>query len=180
MKQFSFFCVVVLSFCLVVPNAVSAQRKIGYINMDDLVAAMPETKQARQDLKSCADSLARIDGGIQQDFARKRDAFFQDSARMDTATKETHRRVLQKLIQQEGEFRAKAKGQLDSLQEVLTVAVLTKAQDAVSATAKANGYVYVFRKIAGADNQQRLFVLIGPEGDDLLPQVKKVLGLGAN
>jgi outer membrane protein len=177
MKQFSFFCVLVLSFCLVVPNAVSAQRKIGYINMDDLVAAMPETKQARQALKSCSDSLARIDGGIQHDFAMKRDAFFQDSARMDTATKETHRRALQKIIQREGEFRAEAKGQLDSLQEALMLAVLTKAQNAITATAKANGYVYVFRKVAGSDNQQRPFVLIGPEGDDLLPQVKKILGL---
>src|ERR1700722_3855634 len=119
MKQFSFICLVVFSFCLVVPNAVSAQRKIGYISMDDLIAVMPETKQARLTLKTCADSLARVDGGIQQDFATKRDAFFKDSARMDTATKEAHRRVLQKIIQQEGEFKAVAKGQVDSLQEVV-------------------------------------------------------------
>jgi outer membrane protein len=176
MKHFS-FCLSVLSLSLLLSTAVSAQRKIGYIDMDDLVAIMPETRQAQQALKACGDSLSRIDGGLQRDFGTKRDAFFQDSASMDTATKEAHRRVLQKIIQQEGEFRADAKAQLDSLQQALAVAVGTKAEEAVVATAKANGYTYVFRKVAGAGNQQHELILIGPEKDDLLPQVKKQLGL---
>jgi outer membrane protein len=178
MKHFCSF-LAVLSLSFLVPTAVNAQRKIGYINMDDLIAAMRETRQAQQALKAYADSLTRIDGGLKQDFLTKRDAFFQDSAGMDTTTKEAHRRVLQKIIQQEGQFIAEAKAQLDSMQQALTVAITTKAQDAVAATAKANGYTYVFRKIAGMDNQQREFVLIGPQGDDLLPQVKKQLGLDA-
>lgn len=178
MKYFS-FCLAALSLSLLVPTVVSAQRKIGYINMDDLVAVMHETGQARQALKAYADSLTRIDGSLQQEFFTKRDAFFQDSAGMDATTKEAHRRVLQKIIQQEGVFKAEAKAQLDSMQQTLTVAIATKAQDAVAATAKANGYAYVFRKVAGTVNQQHEFVLIGPEGDDLLPLVKKQLGLDA-
>jgi outer membrane protein len=176
MKYF-FLCPVVLTLSLLLPTAVSAQHKVGYINLDDLVAAMPETKQARHALKAYADSLSGIDGGLQREFTTKRDAFFQDSARMDTATKETLRRTLQKLIAQEGGFRADAKVQLDSLQQALVVAITAKAQDAIAATAKANGYAYVFRKVAATDNQRHDFVLIGPEGDDLLPQVKKQLGL---
>src|SRR5579871_150603 len=176
MKHF-FSYLAVLFISLSVPAVVSAQRKVGYINMDDLVAAMRETKQARQTLKAYADSLSRIDGGLQQDFAVKRDAFFKDSVHMDTATKEAHRRVLQKIIQQEGEFRAGAKMQLDSAQQSLMADILAKAQDAINATAKAKGYAYVFRKVVGTDNQQRDFVLIGPDADDLLPQVKKQLGL---
>jgi outer membrane protein len=176
MKHFS-FCLVILSFSLWVPTAVNAQRKIGYINLDGLVAVMPETKQARQALKKYGDSLSRVDGGLQQEFIAKRDAFFQDSAGMDNATKEAQRRVLQKIIQQEGAFKADAKAQLDSMQQALTVAVVAKAQDAVAATAKANGYTYVFLKAAGTDNQRREFVIIAPEGDDLLPLVKKQLGL---
>jgi outer membrane protein len=176
MKHF-FFCLAVLSLSLSVPTAVSAQRKIGYINMKDLIAVMPETKQAQQALKAYGDSLSRIDGGLQQEFLMKRDAFFQDSAGMDTATKETHRRVLQKIIQQEQEFRGDAKAQLDSMHQALTAALTTKAQDAIAAAAKANGYGYVFPKFAGTGDQQHEFVLIGPEGDDLLPLVKKQLGL---
>ena len=178
MKHFS-FCLVALSLSFLVPTAVSAQRKIGYINMDDLVAAMHETDQARHALKAYADSLSRIDGGLLREFFTKRDAFFQDSAGMDAVTKEAHRKVLQKIIQQEGEFKADAKAQLDSMQQTLTVSIATKAQDAVTAAAKANGYDYVFRKVAGRDNQQHEFVIIGPEGDDLLPLVKKQLGLDA-
>src|ERR1700730_5335131 len=165
MKHFS-FCLAVLSFSLFVSADVSAQRKVGYINMEDLVAVMRETKQARQALKAYADSLYRVGGGIQQAFFTARDDFFRDSAKMDTATKETHRRELQKIIQKEGQFRAEAKAQLDSVQQALAVAVTTKAEEAVAATAKANGYGYVFRK-----------VIIAPEGDDLLPLVKKQLGL---
>jgi outer membrane protein len=175
MKHLSFY-LAVLSLSFSLPTAVSAQRKIGYINMDDLVAAMRETGQARQALRAYADSLSRIDAGLQQEFVLKRDSFFQDSASMAPATKEAHRLVLQKIIQQEGGFKADARAQLDSMQHVLTVAIVAKAEDAVTAAAKANGYAYVFRKIAGADNQHE-FVLIGPEGDDLLPLVKKQLGL---
>jgi outer membrane protein len=176
MKHFS-FCLLVLSLSLSVPTAVKAQRKIGYINMDDLVAVMPEVGQARQALKKYGDSLSRIDGGLQQEFFTKRDAFFQDSSGMDAAAKEAHRRVLQKIIQDEGAFKADAKAQLDSMQQALTVAVVAKAEEAVVAAAKANGYAYVFRKAAGTDNQRREFVIIAPEGDDLLPLVKKQLGL---
>jgi Skp family chaperone for outer membrane proteins len=165
MKHFS-FCLVVLFLSLLVSTDVSAQHKIGYINMDDLVGAMRETKQARQTLKAYADSLSRVYGGMQQGFVEKRNDFFRDSARMDTATKETHRRELQKIIQQVGQFQADSRAQLDSVQQALAAAVTTKAEEAIAATAKANGYAYVFRK-----------VIIGPDGDDLLPLVKKQLGL---
>jgi Skp family chaperone for outer membrane proteins len=175
MKHFS-FCLAILSLSLFLPTAVSAQHKIGYINMDDLVAAMRETAQARQALRAYADSLSRVDGGLQQEFVEKRDSFFLDSAGLDPTTKEAHRRVLQKIIQQEGAFKADARALLDSMRQALTVAVVAKAEEAVAAAAKANGYAWVFRKVAGTDNR-REFVLIGPEGDDLLPLVKKQLGL---
>jgi outer membrane protein len=176
MKQLS-FCLLVLSLSLSVSTVVSAQKKIGYINLDELIAVMTETRQARQTMKAYGDSLTRVDGGFQEQFFTKRDAYFQDSARMDAATKEAHRRVLQKIIQDEGAFKADAKARLDSMQQALTIAIVAKAQDAVAAAAKANGYAYVFKKAAGTDNQRREFVLIAPEGDDLLPLVKKQLGL---
>jgi outer membrane protein len=176
MKQLS-FCLLVLSLSLSVSTVVSAQKKIGYINLDDLIAAMTETRQARQTMKAYGDSLTRVDGGFQEEFFTKRDAYFRDSVGMDAATKEAHRRVLQKIIQDEGAFKADAKAKLDSMQQALTIAIVAKAQDAVAAAAKANGYAYVFKKAAGTDNQRREFVLIAPEGDDLLPLVKKQLGL---
>jgi outer membrane protein len=177
MKHFCFF-LGILSLSLSNPTDVSAQHKIGYIDMDDLVAVMPETRQAQKALKAFADSLSRVEGGLQQEFFTKRDAFFQDSGSMDGTTKEAHRVVLQKIIQQDGEFKADAKAQLDSMRQALTMAIATKAQEGVAAAAKANGYAFVFRKAAGAENQQE-FVLIGPEGDDLLPMVKKQLGIDA-
>ncbi|HXB33086.1 MAG TPA: OmpH family outer membrane protein [Puia sp.] len=176
MKQLS-FCLLVLSLSLFLSTVVSAQKKIGYINLDELIAVMTETRQARQAMKVYGDSLSRVDGGFQEEFFTKRDAFFHDSAGMDAATKEAHRRVLQKIIQDEGAFKADAKAKLDSMQQVLTIAVVAKAQEAVAAAAKANGYAYVFKKATGTEDQRRDFVLIAPEGDDLLPLVKKQLGL---
>lgn len=168
-----FFLVIsVLSF-----TGVSAQHKIGYINMSDLIAVMPETRQAQHTLQAYADSLARAEGGITSEFATKRDAFFRDSATMDSAKKEAQRKVLQRLIQQDQEFRVDAKSQLDSAQQALTAAVEAKAEDAVTATAKANGYVYVFRKMVSGEGGQRQLVILGPDRDDLLPLVKKQLGL---
>lgn len=176
MKYF-FFAMSIMTSCLVLSTRANAQRKVGYINMGDLIALMPEARNAQHSLQVCADSLARIDGGIQNEFATKRDAFFQDSATMDSAKKEAQRKVLQNLIQQDQLFRADAKAQLDSLQQVLTTTVEAKAREAVEATAKANGYSYVLRKVATGANGQSDLVIVGPPGDDLLPLVRKHLGL---
>ena len=176
MKYFS-FSALILSLCLLCASA-DAQRKIGFINMDEVIAVLPDTKSAQQTLQGYADSLARIDGAMQQDFVTKRNAFFQDSATMDTTKKEAQRKVLQQLIQREQRFRADAKVQLDSTQQVLMTAIQTKAEATVKAAAKANGYTHVFRKVVGTEEPHD-FVIIGPKGDDLLPLVKKQLGLSA-
>ena len=172
MKSFS---LVILSLILLSTSA-HAQRKLGYINMDEVMAIIPDTRAAQQTLQGLADSLAKVDGAIQQEFVTKRDAFFQDSANMDETKKEAQRKVLQQLLAQDQRFRADAKAQLDSTQEVLTTAVQSKAEAAVKAAAKANGYTYVFRKTVAAENNHE-FVILGPKGDDLLPLVKKQLGL---
>lgn len=54
-------------------------------------------------------------------------------------------------------------------QELITP-IRAKATDAIKATAKENGYTYVLEAAA---------VLVGPPGDDILPLVKKKLGVGA-
>ena len=166
-----------VTLSLLASAAANAQHKIGYINIGDLVSVMPETKHAQEALQASADSLSKIDANLQRQFAANRDAFFRDSATMDTARKEAQRRILQKLLAGYQQVRADAKEQLDSTQQALTIAIEAKAQSAVTAAAKANGYTYVFRKLAGADNQQSTFMLVAPEGDDLLPLVKKQLGL---
>jgi hypothetical protein len=87
---------------------------------------------------------------------------------------------LQGLFQQYQQFRGGAQQSLDSVTQVLKAAIGQKALDAVTATAKANGYIYVIRKEAVSDDgQARTVVIIGPPGDDILPLVKKYLGLSA-
>lgn len=182
MKRFCFALATVILSLLASTGATAQHNtgyinhpKIGYINMDDLIAVMPDTKHAQQVLQACADSLSRVDANLQREFDARRDAFFKDSARMDTTKKEAQRRVLQNLLTQYNQFRADAKVELDSTQQAMTVAVVAKAQSAITAAAKANGYAYVFRK---ADNRGE-FVLVGPQGEDILPLVKKQLGLSA-
>jgi outer membrane protein len=154
-----------------------AQQKVGYINMEDLISAMPETRQAQQTLQACSDSLQKVDNAMQVDFATKRDAFFQDSASMDNVKKEAARKVLQKLIQQYQEFRSGAQEQLDSTKQALWTAIETKAENAVATVAKANGFTHVIRKQLVGNNQSQTLVLVGPASGDLLPLVKKQLGL---
>ena len=53
---------------------------------------------------------------------------------------------------------------------ILSAPLLKTAQDAIDAVAKANGYTYVLDTSSG-------IVLVFPDGDDLLPLVKKHLGI---
>jgi outer membrane protein len=153
---------------VMVSSTAKAQIKIGYISFNEIVSAMPEAKKADSSLNLFREALITnaqdkentLNEGIQK--------FNSDSAKMTQAVKDVKRKDLQaKLAELQGEEQ-RIQQELQKKQEELSAPIQKKAMDAVSAVAKESGYTHVFPKE---------YLIVSPPGDDLLPLVKKKLGL---
>lgn len=153
---------------LVAGNRTQAQNKIGYISLNEVIAAMPEAKKADTMLMQFRDALYQSAQDKQQALNDAYAKFVVDSVKMASAVKEVKRKELQTKLQElQGEDQ-RIQEELQKKQEELAAPIHKKATDAVQVVAKENGYSYVLPKEA---------VIVAPPGDDLLALVKKKLGL---
>ena len=82
-------------------------------------------------------------------------------------TKESEIRDLGQRIEA---YQTQAQQKLQELQESLFEPIIERAKQAITDVARENGYSYVFDSSAGT-------LLYQPDSDDILPLVKKKLGL---
>ncbi|MCF1716950.1 OmpH family outer membrane protein [Flavihumibacter sp. RY-1] len=149
-------------------QSAQAQTKIGYISFNEIVALMPEAKKADSALVQFRDALIQSAQDKETALNDAINKFNADSAKMTAAVKEVKRKELQqKLTELQGEEQ-RIQQELQKRQEELSEPIQKKAMDAVQAVAKESGYAYVLPKE---------YLIVSPPGDDLLPLVKKKLGL---
>lgn len=151
-------------------NSASAQTKIGYISTEELIGAMPETEAANNQLQDYQNSLQSQGADYYKEYIEKDSIFQADSARWTPTQRELKRNDLIALIQKVQGWQQTMQQMLQEKSQTLIGPIRTKASDAIKATAKESGYSYVLEEAA---------VLVGPPGDDILPLVKKKLGIGA-
>jgi outer membrane protein len=163
------FTLVMLAFVLTAAgNRVLAQNKIGHIALNEVIAAMPEAKKADTILQQFRDALYQAAQDKQAAFEEAVAKFYKDSAAMTPSVKEVKRKTLQdQMTAMQGEDQ-RIQQELQRKQEEVSTPIQKKALDAVTAVAKEAGYGYVLVKEA---------LLVAPPSDDLLPLVKKKLGL---
>ena len=140
----------------------SAQSKIGYINSDELMGDMPEAAKADAELKQFQTDLGKQGQDLMNDLNTK-----------DSLFVEIKRNELIKLYQRVQGWQNEAQELYQAEAQKKIVPIRNKALDAIKAVAKENGYGYVFDNAQGS-------LLIAPPGDDLLPLVKKKLGITAS
>ncbi|MBR0072513.1 MAG: OmpH family outer membrane protein [Bacteroidales bacterium] len=159
----------VLVVALFASAAMFAQKpvKLGHIDAQELIKIMPEvdsiTKvlQAEQEeaesmLKTMAAELQQL----QNDYVAKRD-------QMSDLIKQTKEAELQDKNARIQNFAEQAQKRLQERNEALFAPIQEKIKNAIAKVAKANGYTYIFT--SGATLYEG--------GDDILPLVKKELGL---
>jgi outer membrane protein len=163
------FLVTLMATGLVVAkNEANAQTKIGYINLNEVIATMPEAKKADSSLAQYQEALIADAKEKEQTLNADIQKFNADSAKMSQAVKDLKRKKLQEQYQSLAQEDQRIQQELQKKQEELSVPIQKKAIDAVNTAAKEAGYTYVFLKEA---------LLVSPPADDLLPLVKKKLGI---
>ena len=147
--------------------SVSAQVKLGHIETQKLIQAMPEWTAAQ---KTFEEEQKKVLNSLREQFQTKLNEYSEKVKTYSEAMRATTEEELQGLQQRIQRFQETAMAQLEKTQNDLMQPVMEKALNAIKEVGKENGFTYIFDMNAGilyaAENSQ-----------DVLPLVKKKLGL---
>ncbi len=147
-----------------------AQSKIGHVNLDSVLKAMPESDTARKVGQAYYQQLETTIESMQKELQQKYQEFQQSQATYTELVKQTKQQELQDLNQRIQSFQGQAQNSLQRFNDSITRPVITKAKNAVSAVAKEHGYKYILDTSSGV-------VLYSEESDDVYLMVAEKLGL---
>ncbi|SKB45486.1 periplasmic chaperone for outer membrane proteins Skp [Parapedobacter luteus] len=169
--------VVVVGLLFLSTGLVSAQQKIGHVNSNEIIQAMPEFKTANAEFENLSKSkegeLQQMGAEYQkkvtsaQELQRNRSEANRDSIDAKLQTLGVELQDIDRRIQ---EFQQVAQQELEQKREELFAPIFQKANTAVQAVAKEKGYAYVFDIAAAA-------IPYFAGGDDLTNDVKTKLGI---
>lgn len=163
--------VALLAVCIVFAgNAAKAQTKIGYLNFDQLVDQLPETKVIRTQLETYNKQFQDQYTAMTTEYQSKGQAYEAQRATMTDAVrtaKEAELSDLQKRIQA---FQTDAQQKVQVKTSEITKPLFDKIRAAAAQVAKEKGYAYVI-------NSAQTDLIVSPPGDDLMADVKAKLGV---
>ena len=175
MKKLTLFVTILLIVGSAFPITGFSQGKIGHLNSDELVRAMPETDSINKILSDLEAEYRKIGEELGVGYNRALEAY---NTQMETLKpiekklKETELLDMQKRIQT---FTTDSENEYQKRRQELYAPVLLKAQNAIQQVGKENGFLYVL------DSAQGLLLLIpDDESLNLLPLVKQKLGIKTN
>lgn len=144
--------------------------KIGHINSNELLSAMPERAKIQTELETYANDLRSTLETMRKEYETKIQEFQAKQDVMTDVIKNSKVKEITDLEKRITEFQQTAEADLQKKEQELLQPVIDKAKEAINAVAKENAYTYVLDSSVGV-------VLYSVEGDDILPLVKKKLGL---
>jgi outer membrane protein len=162
------FAVVVLVVSILGLTDTAFSQKIGYINTEELIGAMPEAATATTQLQDYQTALQQQYTDLNSELQEKDSAFVRDSAKLSSATKELRRSALIELYQKLQGFQQSTQQKLQEKQQELLTPIRNKALETIKVVGKENAYAYILDQNA---------VIVGPPGDDILALVKKKLNI---
>jgi outer membrane protein len=149
--------------------------KLGYTSMDYLLQLAPESKEIQNQLTIQKTQLENEAKRLEKEFQDKLAIYDKGAAQMSEVIKADREKELQSLQTRYQEFQRNAETQLQSKYQQLVNPVIQKIQKNVDATAKENGYTYVFNLDAGAGTTPIL--LFAPEENNITDLVLKKMGV---
>ena len=161
--------ILVASVSLFGGTPLHAQTKLGYISLSELISAMPEYKKADTSMVDYQTALNQNFDDMKSEFNEKDSMLSsKDTSKYTKAQIEIKRKQLGELYLKLQGYQQQASQLYQQKQQELMAPIQKKAQETVQQIAKENGYTYVFLKDA---------LIVSPPAEDLLPIVKKKLGL---
>lgn len=162
--------IVVVAFTLAAMS-VSAQVKLGHIETQKLIQAMPEMTAAQKTLQDKQAEIEKELTNMQEQFRTKLTDYNNTAKTMSDVIRASKEQELQELQQRIQSFQQIAYDNIEKTQKELMEPIMNKALNAIKEVGKENGFAYIYDMSAGV-------ILFAAENtEDVLPLVKKKLGL---
>lgn len=164
------------SFAVLLGTSAMAQVKIGYTNVEAVLANMPDSKLVEKQLETFQKKLA-ANLKVKDDYVKQKYQEYLDLRERGTMTPEEQQRreaELLKLDEEVQKLAADAEYDLMAKQQELMEPVLEKLQNAINAVAKAQGFTYILNQTTSAGVST---ILYGPEENDVTEAVFKQMGI---
>lgn len=158
--------------CLFVGGTALSQNKMkfGHIDSQELLESMPEKVEADKALEAYANQLQKQLQTMSTEWEAKMADYRKNQAVMTDIIKQAKEEEISNLEQRIQNFQQNAQSSLAKKEGEVYQPILDKAREAIEAVAKENNFNYVFDSSSGS-------LLYQPESDDVLPLVKKKLGI---
>jgi outer membrane protein len=145
--------------------------KLGHINSQELLQAMPESDSAQVKMEKAAKELQDQLEAMQVEFNNKYQDYISKKDTYSELIRQTKETELQQMNQRIQQFQGTAEQDLQKRRTETFKPVLDKANKAISEVAKENGFTYIFDISAGT------VIYHAENSTDILPLVKQKLGL---
>ncbi len=144
--------------------------KFGHIDTNELLRMMPGRDSAQVQLERYARELESTFVAMQNEFQTKYQDYLEKQGTFSDLIRQSRERELMSLQERIQEFQESAQQDLADQENKLLSPIIEQARVAISDVANEEGYTYVFDTSMGV-------LLFWENGEDLMPMVKKKLGL---
>lgn len=165
----------IFAFCafLLVLGVTQAQDRYGHLNFGNLIALMPDTEAANSELEAYQEQLVAKGEEMAAAFQKDAETFVKavQSGEMTPKVQQEQQAALEKRQQEIQSYEQEVAQLVSAKRQELLGPIIAKAEAAVDSVAKSNNFKLVFdTSIFGA-------VLFAEDSEDLMPLVKKHLGI---
>ncbi len=144
--------------------------KLGHINSNDLMQIMPGRDSAQTVLQAEVTELEETLKSMQAEAEKRYNDYVANQAGWTELIRQTKQREIQDMATRMEEFQKNAQEQLQAREAELLKPIIDRAKKAIEDVAKEGGYTYILDAGTAA-------ILYSQDSDDIMPQVKKKLGL---
>ena len=144
--------------------------KIGHINSNDLMQIMPGRDSAQTVLQGEVTELEETLKSMQAEAEKRYNDYVANQAGWTELIRQTKQREIQDMASRIEEFQQNAQKQLQEREAELLKPIIDRAKKAIADVAKEGGYTYIL-------DASSTTLLYSQDSDDIMPQVKKKLGL---
>jgi len=149
---------------------VSAQQtKIGHIDMQELISAMPETIAAKNQLQKKQEEIQKEFDSMKSQYQKLITDYQAKETTYSDIMKNTKQQEIQSLQSRIQQFSSLAQEELTKAENSLMQPIVEKARKAINDVAKAHGFTYIITNTA--------ILYEGANAVDILPMVKQNLGI---
>jgi len=168
MKKFT-----ILAALLVMSITLAQAQKYGHLNFGNLISRMPETTAADAELKTYQEQLVAKGEEMAANFQAEATKFVQaaQAGNLSPQQQQTQQQALEAKQKEIAAYEQEVIQKVQTKRAELLGPIVQKAEEAVQAIAKENGYVMVF------DTSEFNAILFAKDADDLYQLVAARLGI---